>query len=910
MLRRRALALAVVLSTTAGAMSAHADDLADEAELHFQLAADAWSKEDFRGALEHFLTSNRLVPNRNVVFNIARCYEQLKLLPEAYRSYTRALEGETKADSRKAIEEALGRVRKQVSVVHVKSNPPGATVYLDRKDLGARGTTPLTLGLNPGTAKVIVELPGYEPIVRDGVDLKVGADLDLALDLVPISGVVRIDGDAGALVHLEKEDAKAACEVPCKLSLSPGKHVLVVTRDGYQTADYAIDVPPNGETSVKASLLRFEVTAASRVSELVDDAPASVTVVTQQELRAMGYPTLADALRGIRGLYLSNDTAYDALGVLGFARPGDYGNRVLVLVDGHAANDNYIFSSYIGYDARVDLEDVDRIEVVRGPGSVLYGGSAFFAVINLITKARDDKSHGSAAVSAVGEGVTRARAGMYARLGPDAGIWASVAGARSSGRDYFFPDLVGQPDPNRPGSVYDGNARGLDGFDAGTLSGRLWWKAFTVQWHLTTRDKKLPGILSSTLFATPGSYYKDTRAFVEARFEPELSKSVHLFSRAHLDLYNFDSALQAVTPTQDPASYGTEIDRYRGLWGGLEQRLVYTPNDAVRLTLGGAYIRHFRTEQSGDTAVAPVVFDDKGNAGRNDPFSVAAAYANFDVAPSKAFKVSAGARLDYYSSLDKFDARAAFNPRVAIVTHPYPKGIVKLIVGKAFRAPSPYELYYASTTQIRPKNLDPEQIYSGELEYSHRFSSAIVGLVTAYASRVAGLIQLNDVATDAGSFSQYQNSDVPVSIYGAEAELRREWRQGFMLSGSFSTSRARYVDAPDLRNVPNSPSFLAAMKGATPLIGRQLMLMSRLAFEGPRWDGRFREGDEPQGKTSPGLIWDLVFSGELEPLQLRWSVGAYNIANWRYDTVPSVEFTARTVVQSGRTVLASLATRF
>src|SRR5437773_1552373 len=57
---------------------AHADDVADEADLQFNLGADAYEKGDFRGALEHFLASNRLVPNRNVIFNIARTYEQLK----------------------------------------------------------------------------------------------------------------------------------------------------------------------------------------------------------------------------------------------------------------------------------------------------------------------------------------------------------------------------------------------------------------------------------------------------------------------------------------------------------------------------------------------------------------------------------------------------------------------------------------------------------------------------------------------------------------------------------------------------------------------------------------------------------------------------------------------------------------
>ena len=78
--------------------SALADNLADEADLQFKLGADAYQKGDFSGALEHFLASNRLVPNRNVIFDIARSYEELHNAPSAYRYYVEALDGETRAD--------------------------------------------------------------------------------------------------------------------------------------------------------------------------------------------------------------------------------------------------------------------------------------------------------------------------------------------------------------------------------------------------------------------------------------------------------------------------------------------------------------------------------------------------------------------------------------------------------------------------------------------------------------------------------------------------------------------------------------------------------------------------------------------------------------------------------------------
>src|SRR6185437_13502134 len=98
--------LCVLLVGSVG-RTAYADDVADEADLQFQLGAERYEAGDYKGALEHFLTSNRLVPNKNVLFNIARTYEQLKRAPDAYRYYVLALEGETNPQSRKRVEEAL-----------------------------------------------------------------------------------------------------------------------------------------------------------------------------------------------------------------------------------------------------------------------------------------------------------------------------------------------------------------------------------------------------------------------------------------------------------------------------------------------------------------------------------------------------------------------------------------------------------------------------------------------------------------------------------------------------------------------------------------------------------------------------------------------------------------------------------
>src|SRR5258706_1969218 len=120
--RFRLFGAALALALTVARPSA-ADNLADEADLKFRLGAEAYQHADYRGALEEFLASNRLVPNRNVIYNIARCYEELKQFPEAYRYYVLALQAETDAEARTRIEHALSAIQQYLAVLEVESQP-------------------------------------------------------------------------------------------------------------------------------------------------------------------------------------------------------------------------------------------------------------------------------------------------------------------------------------------------------------------------------------------------------------------------------------------------------------------------------------------------------------------------------------------------------------------------------------------------------------------------------------------------------------------------------------------------------------------------------------------------------------------------------------------------------------------
>jgi len=969
------LSLGVLISR-----QAQGDDTADEADLQFQLGAEAYQHSDYRTALVHFLASNRLVANKNVLFNIARSYEKLSAFPEAYRYYTQALEGEKDPSSLAKIGAALDLLRSNVAIVKVVTDPPGATLFVDRRDLGARGNSPRTLGLSAGRYTIIADLPGYESASSEVPNARIGSETPLKLRLRPILGSVRILG-TGATVSIDDPEGPVACRTPCSLNLAPGRHLVFAKKPGFRAAQSSVDVvvhqstsvalqlePVNGtlvvstdesgalievdgrprgftpailalsvgEHRVRLLLKGFhtierrvlitedrevrmtevlaqseEVVAASRMSERVQDAPSSVTLVPALELQHLAYPTIAETTRGVRGFYTWDDRSYTTLGVRGLGRLSSYGNRTLVVYDGHPANDNWIGSSYIGYDALTDLNNVERIEFVRGPGSVLYGTGAFSGVINVVTRYRDVPSGVSAGVGTALDGVAHAHVRGDAKLGKDSGIWTSVSTARSNGRDFYFPELERPANPpDDPG--FNGNVRDADGFQAGMLQGRYYDKDWTVQWFAHSHEKHLPTGVYETTPGDTRTRQLDSRFFIEAKAEPQVAPGLRLMTRIHANHYRFTGYY-----ARSAADGGVETDTFRGSWAGLEERLTWSPSPNLRLIVGGEGQLHFQVDQKAENSGAYFL-----NGCGIDPvekkscnYQLGAGYFVADAVASENVRLSLGARLDAYSTFG-----ASLNPRAALILTPYVGGNLKFIAGKAFRAPSIYELYYndGGLTQVLPKRpLRPESIYSLEIEHSHEFSPTVAGFFSAYANDISSLI----VTRGAGDTIEplyYDNSDTPLVVLGGELGFRRDWRQGWMFGASYGYANSRYLaseklsdllqlrDDPSKRRVENAPQHSASVRGAVPIMARALTLGSRLTLEGSRYDGNEDVGADAQKESAAAAIWDIVLSGEEERYGLRYAFGVYNAFDWRYSLPVGPEFAQRALRQNGRSYLASV----
>jgi outer membrane receptor protein involved in Fe transport len=947
------------------AFSARADDVADEADLQFNLGTERYERRDYNGALLHYLASNRLANNRNVLFNIALCYESLGQLPEAYRYYTRSLEGEADAAIIARIRAAQARLAPRVPLLHIVTDPPGARLYIDRRDLGERGLAPQTMALPAGTYQVFAELEGYELAESEPVELRVGVERTVSLGLRRIVGTIHVPSPVGAAVRLDADNAPELCRAPCDALAPPGQHTLILSLEGYRMARVPISLTANAMTPIfvelvaetgslvvnadergamlevdgvlrgsvpatfdvaagphriRVSLRGFQsferevviranepnrldielvpsdlVEAVSRRSESAEDAPASVSIISSQELRAMRYPTLAEAVRGTRGVYLTDDRNYVLLGFRGLSIPGSYGKRALVTLDGMPTNDDWLWASFSGFDLRTDLEDIERIEIVRGPGSVVYGTSAFTGVVNLVTRYRDVPSGVEAGASAAADGVLRGRVRLTQHFGAQSGIWASMAAGTSEGRDFFFPEYIADGPPE-----VAGNARGVDGARFATLTGRAWWRDLSVAWSLNHHLKHLATGQSETTFGDGRLRQSDTRGFVEARFEPRLSAWTTSLTRLHANFYSYRGYYPVV-----PEDGGFDALYFDSYWIGAEQRFIVMLSNMLSVSLGSEVQAFLKADTHEETELGGEYLSDR------QQLVLAAFYANLDMRPLEHLKLSTGVRLDYYSN-----SGASLNPRVALVATPYPGGNLKLLFGKAFIAPSVFESTYQYDLLVNNSSpseggvygggdLRPENLYSAEMEWTHRLSPFVVATAAVYSNYITDLIAPATLPPDAegAELAQYQNTRTPIGTLGAEVELRREWKEGWMLAGSYSFQHSAYLRSrrladlltlersPDYREVPNSPTHLASLRAAVPLLSRALLLMSRLSVEGGRHDRNSFEADESlQTRTRAAALWDFVFSGREERFGLEYSLGVYNALDSKAEHPVSDEF--------------------
>ena len=164
------------------------------------------------------------------------------------------------------------------------------------------------------------------------------------------------------------------------------------------------------------------VVGAAKREQSLGNVASAVTVITADRIKRFGYRTVGEAVASVAGAYFEDTRIVATIGFRGINILGDFNTRILVLVDGASVNEGWGSFAGVGYGDLVAIDDIARIEVIRGPVSSVYGTNAFFGIINIVTRGATETPHawGRIGVNSINGAIAsrRLRAGQRAPAGP------------------------------------------------------------------------------------------------------------------------------------------------------------------------------------------------------------------------------------------------------------------------------------------------------------------------------------------------------------------------------------------------------------------------------------------------------------------------------------------------------------
>lgn len=545
-------------------------------------------------------------------------------------------------------------------------------------------------------------------------------------------------------------------------------------------------------------LLVQEVKTASKLAKQVSESPSAVSIVTAKDIQSYGYRTLAEVVNSMRGLNTTSDHVYTYMSGRGFGRPGDYPGRVMLLIDGHQANDNLYNASYLGQDGLLDTELIERVEYVSGPGSVIYGNGAFYGIINVITKKGTQVDGTQLAVEAYSQDGYKTRLTYGNTLDNGADVLLSASTYRSRGEDYYFSAFD-------DASTNFGVANDLDDEHNHRLFLKLNYAEWLLEAAYVDRTKDDPAAAFGTDFNAKPNEMRDTNAYLNLIRETSLSDAHKNVSKIYYGHYGY-----AARNLYSGALYKEDN---LGRWWGAESKFVYSGFSNHQLVYGLEY----RNDYQQDFYLP--------SANIENSIYMASAYVQDEYRWDPQWAVNLGARADYGGKHAK-----NVSPRLAVIYSPNEQTDIKASYATAFRRPNAYEKYYADdSTQIANPNVSKERIAATEMVLEYRPNPTSKWLSSVYYYRTKDYIGVTDSVSTPG-FLQAENWDGN-QTKGLDVEYEKKWSTATRLRASYAW---QYATEANGRWIVNSPKNLAKINLAHSVLNDKLHLGLEIQHVGRR----------------------------------------------------------------------------
>lgn len=615
------------------------------------------------------------------------------------------------------------------------------------------------------------------------------------------------------------------------------------------------------------------VFSASKFQQKATEAPSSVTVITSDEIKRYGWRTLGDVIASAQGFYTTYDRNYEYLGARG-VNLGDFNSRILVLINGHRINNDLNDGAAIGTAFPLDVDLIDRVEIVRGPGSVLYGNDAFFGVINVITR-QGKQVNGAEASGAYGSfNAASGRITMGNRFTNGLDVLLSGTFYHSDGPENLFYPVYNTPSQN------NGVAHNLDNDEFASLFGSANYQDFTLEGGYISREKKNPTAQYLTTFDDSRLRTVDRRGYVTLKYAHQFSDTLNVSADVYYDRSEFQIGYPEPFGSPAPAPV-FEKEQETGEWAGGEAQINKKIWDRNQFSLGAEYRDDFSQEDH-LYVVVPSASNVRDVNDRRQNYGIFAE-DNFTVVTN--LQINAGVRYDqYYDQHDSFTP--SWNPRAALIYSPSSQSTLKFIYGTAFRDPSFFELSELPTLSVKP---GPEKITSYEVDYEQGIGRYLRSSVSAFYNRMDDLIDIQN-----GSFTNFN-----ANTLGTELALEGIWKGGIRTRLSYTLQHTENRDT-DI-GFPDSPMHLVKASVSAPLwqdkifagLEFQYTSASHTIMTVPSLGGIQTE----PGPDAPGfgVVNFTLYSHNLVK-NLDVSASIYNLLNNKYEE-PATIFHLQNVIQ-------------
>jgi iron complex outermembrane receptor protein len=554
---------------------------------------------------------------------------------------------------------------------------------------------------------------------------------------------------------------------------------------------------------------KVRVSIATGTPKSLASVPAGASVVTADDIAILGAQTLDEVLETLPGVHVSRGSFQYAPRYFIRGISSTYNPHTLMLVNGVPMTSLFVGDrgERIPNQHSIPVKAIERIEVIRGPGSALYGADAFAGVINVITKSADDIEETRVTTSWGSFDTGRANVIGAHRFG-DVAVATSLSATRTNGDDSMVIRSDQQSDLDALFGTSASLAPGVAATSATFYDARVdvaWrdfrWRASWMRAHDTGTGQGINDALD------PDSRFSHARGVTDLSWsnsellddwtlDADISyvygeftnpTGINLFpAGADFGLGAFPDGVQGKPELREEtvrAQFGATLERWdthRIRFGtGYHWADLFETSDTnnTYINVGGALVpRPGPTDITGTAAVF------QPEASRYSSYVFV--QDEWQLAPR--WELTTGVRYDNYS-----DVGDTVNPRLALVWTSTDTLTTKLLYGEAFRAPAFFELYATDNpVALGNPSLAPESLRSGELGFDWRPDNRWLATLNLYHWRINDYI---DFVADPGQATVTAQNAGEIRGYGAETEVRQQISERLQWLANYSYQHTRDV---------------------------------------------------------------------------------------------------------------------